>query len=566
MRFCSTCGAYYATLMFCLRDGTPLTDVPQGTDHWNKGARRLEAQQKVGEKRARRMKVRRLVMATVAMLVLARIAYVVVVKGVEHAPSDPDKKSSIAATPTPSPGSSNPSSDSSPSPGPSPSSSPSPSPGPSPSPSPSLSPSPPLLFVISGSISYATGKLPFALQVRLNGKKSATLMTDADGNYRFEGLTSGDYTVTPVDERWNFEPASRDLHNLTRDQQADFRAAPKLYKISGQIRGPAGALPSVRVRLEGATSATTSTDVNGNYSFERLPAGNYTVTPTNDKMNFAPRSRVINKLERDERADFSVTEQLHSISGQVRTNDAKLPLIEIRLSGAKSSTIMTDAGGNYRFANLPSGDYTVTAVNARMTFDPPRRDFHNLSKDEQADFAVRSVPMFFKISGHVKSLLGRPPQVRLRLTGTTTATTTTDANGNYSFEGLPAGGRYMIVADSPDATLVPPVRTVAALNKDEQANFTVLPITIVNEKLYQITGFVDYQRGAVPIVIQMKLEGTKSQVTKVNADGHYSFTGLPAGRYTVTPLSERMTFQPRSATVTLNADTTINFVGAAGRP
>lgn len=564
MRFCSTCGAYYAPSMFCLRDGTPLTDVPQGTDHWNKGARRLEAERQVRAKRARRIKVRRLVVATVAMLVLARIAYVVVVKGVEHVQSDRAEASSLAATPTPS---------QSPSPNSSPSPSPGLSPSPSPSPSPSLSPSPspPLLFVISGRISYATGKLPFALQVRLNGKKSATLMTDADGNYRFEGLASGDYTVTPVEERLNFEPASRDLHNLTRDQQADFRAAPKLYKISGQIRGPAGALPSVRVRLEGPTSATTSTDVNGIYSFERLPAGDYTVTPTNDKMSFAPRSRVINKLERDERADFSGTEtpQFHSISGQVRTNDAKLPaVVEIRLSGAKSSTVMTDAGGNYRFTNLPSGDYTVTAVNARMIFAPPRRDFHNLSKDEQADFAARSVPMFFKISGHVKSLLGRPPQVRLRLTGTTSATTTTDANGAYSFEGLPAGGRYTIVADSPDATLVPPVRTVAALNKDEQANFTVLPITIINEKLYKITGFVDYQRAAVPIAIQIhiKLEGAKSQVTRVNADGHYSFTGLPAGRYTVTPLSDQMTFKPQSSTVTLNADTTINFVGAAGRP
>jgi Carboxypeptidase regulatory-like domain len=565
MRFCSTCGAYYAASMFCLRDGTPLTEVPQGTDHWNKGARRLEAERQVQAKRARRIKLRRLMMATVAMLVLARIAYVVVVKSVEHAQTDPDKKSSIT-TPTPSP-----SSDPSPSPGPSPSSSPSPSPGPTASPSPSPSPSPPLLFVISGRISYATGKLPFALQVRLSGKKSATLMTDTDGNYRFEGLASGDYTVTPVEERLNFEPASRDLRNLTRNQQADFRAAPKLYKISGQIRGPAGALPSVRIRLEGATSATTSTDGNGNYSFERLPAGDYTVTPTNDKMSFAPRSRVINKLERDERADFSATEtpQLHSISGQVRTPDAKLPAVfEIRLSGAKSSTTMTDAGGNYRFVNLPSGDYTVTAVNARMTFDPPRRDFHNLSRDERADFSVRSVPMFFKISGRVKSLLGRPPQVRLRLTGTTSATTTTDANGAYSFEGLPAGGRYTIAADSPDATLIPPARTVAALNKDEQVNFNVLPITISNEKLYKITGFVDYQRAAVPFGIQIhiKLEGAKSQVTKVNADGHYSFTGLPAGRYTVTPLSDGMTFRPSSSTVTLSADTTINFVGVIGRP
>jgi hypothetical protein len=544
MRFCSMCGAYYATSMFCLRDGTPLTDVPQGTDHWNKGARRLEAQQQVRAKRARRIKVRRLVVATVAMLVLARIAYVVVVKGVERVQSDRAEASSLAATPTPS---QSPSSNS--------------------SPGPSRSPSPPLLFVISGRISYATGKLPFALQMRLTGKKSATLVTDVAGNYRFEGLASGDYTVTPVDERLNFEPAVRDLHNLTRDQQADFRAAPKLYKISGQIRGPAGALPPVRVRLEGATSATTSTDVNGNYSFERLPSGDYTVTPTNDKMSFAPRSRLINKLERDQRADFSVTEQLHSISGQVRTPDAKLSaVVEIRLSGAKSSTTMTDAGGNYRFANLPSGDYTVTAVNARMIFVPPRRDFHNLNKDEQADFAARAVTMFFKISGHVKSLLGRPPQVRLRLTGTTSATTTTDANGNYSFEGLPAGGRYTIAADIPDATLVPPVRMVAALNKDEQANFTVLPITIINDKLYQITGFVDYQRGPVPIVIQIKIEGTKSQVAKVNADGHYSLTGLPAGRYTVTPVSDRMTFQPHSSTVTLNTDTTINFAGVAGRP
>jgi hypothetical protein len=56
------------------------------------------------------------------------------------------------------------------------------------------------------------------------------------------------------------------------------------YTVSGQVQGAANAT----VNLTGATSAVTTTDASGNYSFTGLANGAYTITPTQSGMVFAP--------------------------------------------------------------------------------------------------------------------------------------------------------------------------------------------------------------------------------------------------------------------------------------
>jgi inhibitor of cysteine peptidase len=72
--------------------------------------------------------------------------------------------------------------------------------------------------------------------------------------------------------------------------------------------------------------------------------------------------------------DFTATASTgstYSISGTVTTSTgAILSGVTITLSGANSGTVLSDASGNYSFANLASGSYTVTPSMTGYTFTP----------------------------------------------------------------------------------------------------------------------------------------------------------------------------------------------------
>ena len=59
-----------------------------------------------------------------------------------------------------------------------------------------------------------------------------------------------------------------------------------------------------------------------------------------------------------------------SISGTVTSGQGPMPEIPVTLSGAASATTATDASGNYTFAGLSGGSYTLTPGKIGYTFTP----------------------------------------------------------------------------------------------------------------------------------------------------------------------------------------------------
>lgn len=68
-----------------------------------------------------------------------------------------------------------------------------------------------------------------------------------------------------------------------------------LYSISGtvsrMVRIPR--IAGVKIALQGTMTAVTFTDINGDYSFENLPAGMYVITPEMEGYDFNPRNIVL---------------------------------------------------------------------------------------------------------------------------------------------------------------------------------------------------------------------------------------------------------------------------------
>ena len=212
------------------------------------------------------------------------------------------------------------------------------------------------------------------------------------------------------------------------------------FSISGGVSG--GTRLGVTIRLTGAGSGSTTTDVNGNYSFTAVPNGNYTVVPSLATHTFNPASIAItvsggNVTGNDFTGAASIGAS-SSLSGTV--SGAVAQNVMITLSGANTGSALTDATGNYGFSGLAAGSYTVTPSLAGYIFNPAGIAVTTIGGGSAAGnnftasvYAAATSSLFGTVSGAVAQ------NVIITLRGPNTGSAATDANGNYSFSGLAAG-------------------------------------------------------------------------------------------------------------------------------
>jgi len=146
-------------------------------------------------------------------------------------------------------------------------------------------------------------------------------------------------------------------------------AASSTYGISGVVSG----ISDVSVMLSGASSSTTSTNSGGNFGFATLAAGNYTVSPSKAGYVFSPVSlaETIASASLTD-ANFAATASTaatYTISGTV--NGSVAAGVTITLNGTNVGSAITDLNGNYTFAGLVSGTYTLSASLDGYSFTSP---------------------------------------------------------------------------------------------------------------------------------------------------------------------------------------------------
>ncbi|HAX93047.1 MAG TPA: hypothetical protein DCY25_03705, partial [Bacteroidales bacterium] len=169
-----------------------------------------------------------------------------------------------------------------------------------------------------------------------------------------------------------------------------------------------------------------------------------------------------------------ILQPTYGLSGAVRTSGSvAIPGVTMNLSGQSTGSTTTDGSGNYSFANLINGSYTVTPSKLTCTFSPLNIPVDiNGNEITGQDFTGICG---YSISGKVTSYKGPATAgVTITLSGAKSATTTTDASGNYRFIGL-SSGTYTIKPTKTGFAFSPYSATKTINSANATQNFTSYP-------------------------------------------------------------------------------------------
>ena len=463
------------------------------------------------------------------------------------------------------------------------------------------------------------------------GNVVATTTTDASGAYAFTNPEEGTYKVRvrkegPIADLDQTEDPDATKDNTSGDITLELNDPIKenvnfgyisdnsisgtVYRDdnrSGALNSGESGYPEQTVQLldkDGTVIATTKTDANGMYSFDKLPDGTYSVKVVKDgaladtEQTGDPDSTLDNASEpitldeanpTKEDVDFGYVPGYFikgtiyrdgNRSGALDTDEKLYEGVTVQLrdaDGTVVATTTTDADGAYSFEKLPAGDYTVTVVKDGALTDLDQTEDPDSTKDSASgvislsnDHRTRTDVNFGYIAnnsingsiyrdgdrdGRKGDTEGRYSGVTVQLldeNGTVIATTTTDKDGTYSFEHLPDGTYSIkvvkdgVLADAdqtgdPDTTLDNASKPITLDENNptkSDVDFGYAPNNTITGTVYRDDNRDKMIDGDEPglerVSVQLLDEdGNVVQTLDTAADGTYAFQHLKDGKYTV---------------------------------
>ncbi|MBS4029238.1 MAG: T9SS type A sorting domain-containing protein [Ignavibacteriales bacterium] len=308
-----------------------------------------------------------------------------------------------------------------------------------------------------------------------------SVLTTSEG-YNFTGLESGIYFLREQQQSgWiqtSVNPFGIPITSGTNATNVNFGnfqygsiSGKKFHDLNNNGAFDVGepGLANWKIKITGTKDDSILTSFDGTYSFTNLSSGNYTVSeelqsgwlqrmppsPGTYFLNIQSGSNFTNK-------DFGNV-QLGSISGtkfldvdRDSTFDIGEPGIEdwkIYLSGTKNDSQQTDNNGNYTFAALPLGGYTVseesrsgwaqTMPRSPGIYSLTLNSGDNITGKDFGNSQITSISglKFHDLNGNGIQDTNESglPNWRIRITGPKNDSVLTDVNGNYTFINLPLG-------------------------------------------------------------------------------------------------------------------------------
>ncbi len=357
---------------------------------------------------------------------------------------------------------------------------------------------PPPVYTITGTIVDNTGIGIPGVKVTLTptavGKSVAivsavTMETDASGVYAFTNVTAGNYTVgSNNDTKYGFIPKSLTVSSATTVSQIP---AYLVYSITGKIdNAPAGVTVSVVGTSPAVSKSVITTSATGEYEITGLPSGSYTVTPLLAGYDFTAAS--INLVITDTNKtgqNFNASLRTYAITGKIIDNTiAGVAIAGVKVSASSALSTVTDSTGSFTF-NVAPGTYTLYSTDQKYTFNQQNVVVTVTASGKNIPNII-AVPTFtvpvFSISGTITRMDVAPSEL---------------------FAGVAV---------------------------------KLYKITYTTDSFGKIYYLIDGLYGANGITRDL----VETATSTTNASGAYTFTGVPAGHYSIIPGLSGFVFNP----------------------
>ncbi len=360
---------------------------------------------------------------------------------------------------------------------------------------------------VAGTVRNSSGQPVAGATVNVSSlyNPSVSVATDSAGNYRVEGLLTGDYTVSATSDGLDpFYPVAYALNSDPGGSQGVYADGlrtiyiPHTYgtppipldfapghRVQGSIRNANNrGLNGVLVWSTHFSSPVGSAVSDANGDFTLIAAnGDYeviipqisaypqiTAYRLQGAYTFSPNSRSVTVAGADQSGvNFTITTApILTISGKVTDpNGAGMSGVTVSLAEAPSVTATTAANGDYTLTSPDPGTFTVTPAKAIHLFTPANR-IVTLGVGSPTNVNFTGATNAFTISGTVstRSTSSGPPfyntipgepisNVALSVSG---GTVYTDAGGSYRL--VLTNGTYTITPSRSNYLFNPPTLSV----------------------------------------------------------------------------------------------------------
>ncbi|MGZ4875462.1 MAG: beta strand repeat-containing protein, partial [Candidatus Angelobacter sp.] len=389
--------------------------------------------------------------------------------------------------------------------------------------------------VIAGTITSQTGRPILSAQVTLtSGADVRTTSADGTGFYQINGVAPGAFTIIASDLAGGLR--ARVTGTLPANQSLSLNLT---LSPSGTIKGTAfgrnGTTPvgsGVNVSLFGSAFVTTTTDSQGQYLFDFVPLGSFTVETSDSSGN---RGRTTGILSTTSQVVVSNVSFLGkgTVSGSVTDGSgAAVPNATVNLNsgsifgGSKSTT--SDGAGHYSFSDIFVGPFTVNASSAISRHGGSASG--TLTGDASTATANITLQATGSLTGTVFHFGGTTAAGGAVITLSDGHSATADSQGRYRIDLVPVGS-YTV--DATDPSTGDRGRSSAAIASQDQvvtANVTLIGVgrvivTVKDGGLNPVSG------AQVRLDSQTVFGGRQTGATQ--ADGTLTFANVLAGGYSV---------------------------------
>ena len=392
--------------------------------------------------------------------------------------------------------------------------------------------------------------------VSLQGKgETREMTTNGAGQFMFEDLRRGDYAIGISgydDDEYGFDVTSKTVmvpYGETENVPFEGTAL-RTAEVGGTVTVEGmGPLDGVTVSLSGKGDDPDPvvTLGDGRFSFERLHAGDYTISIfgfDTDKYGFDVTSENVTvALKETAAVEFGgIMLRTAAIEGAVTVKGGALPGVTVTVSGGpkdEEHTATTNGAGMYGVGELHAGDYSV----AISGYDTREYGFEVTTKPvsvglrETADVAFDGILLRTAgVSGRVTVDGEAMSGLTVTLSGEEDRTGMTNSGGQYAFSGLAAGDYTIAVSgyDEDEYEFDADMDVELELDEAAIANFagrslrTVVIMGTVSAEGDGIAG--------ISVTLTKVLSANSGEVlgaTATDADGGYMFDELLAGTYRI---------------------------------